>query len=116
MSNVQDNHGTYKTYITGFLLSVFLTAIPFWVVLGEPDISVNWAIGVIFAFGAAQILVHVHYFLHVSVKNEGGWQVMSMAFVAVLVVIVLAGSIWVMFHLNENMMPAHEQIERMRNL
>jgi len=33
-----------------------------------------------------------------------------------LLVIILAGSIWVMFHLNTNMMPAHDQIERLRDL
>ncbi|MEM9880000.1 MAG: cytochrome o ubiquinol oxidase subunit IV, partial [Pseudomonadota bacterium] len=65
---------------------------------------------------AVQMLVHVHYFLHVSLKVDEGWQVMSLAFTAILLIIILAGSIWVMFHLHENMMPAHEQIERVRNL
>ena len=43
-------------------------------------------------------------------------QAMSLIFTAILLVIVLSGSIWVMFHLEQNMMPAHEQIERVRNL
>ncbi len=111
-----ESHGSYRSYIIGFVLSVILTAIPFWVVMSEVDISLAWAIAIIFGLGAIQIMVHVHYFLHVTVKAEQGWQVMSMVFTAVLLVIVLAGSIWVMTHLDENMMPAHEQIERVRNL
>ncbi|WP_424926757.1 cytochrome o ubiquinol oxidase subunit IV [Amaricoccus tamworthensis] len=111
-----ESHGSYRSYIIGFVLSVILTAIPFWVVMSGVDISLAWAIAIIFGLGAIQIMVHVHYFLHVTVKAEQGWQVMSMVFTAVLLVIVLAGSIWVMTHLDENMMPAHEQIERVRNL
>lgn len=112
----QEAHGSYRSYIIGFLLSVVLTAIPFWIVLGEVEISLPWALLVIFGLGAVQIMVHVFYFLHVTVQAEEGWQAMSLLFTAVLLVIILAGSIWVMFHLNENVMPAHEQIERVRNL
>lgn len=110
------SHGSYKSYVTGFVLSVLLTAVPFWVVMGEPDIHLGWAVAIIAGLGAIQIMVHVVYFLHVTVKAEAGWQAMSLGFTAIILVIVLSGSIWVMFHLNNNMMPAHEQIERLRDL
>ncbi|MEM9229232.1 MAG: cytochrome o ubiquinol oxidase subunit IV [Pseudomonadota bacterium] len=117
MSDQADgSHGSYRAYVIGFALSVVLTVIPFWIVMGEATDSQLLALVVIFGMGAVQILVHVHYFLHVTVKAEEGWQAMSLVFTAILLVIVLAGSIWVMFHLHENMMPAHEQIERVRNL
>jgi len=45
------------------------------------------------------------YFLHMTTKSEGGWTMMALIFTIILVVITLAGSIWVMFHLNSNMMP-----------
>ncbi|MEM6634598.1 MAG: cytochrome o ubiquinol oxidase subunit IV [Pseudomonadota bacterium] len=110
------SHGTYRSYITGFVLSVALTVIPFWMVIAEADVSLFLALVVIFGLGSVQIMVHVYYFLHVNLRAEQGWQVMSLAFTAMLVLICLVGSIWVMFHLEENMMPAHEQIERVRNL
>lgn len=109
-------HGSYRYYLIGFGLSVVLTIIPFWIVLAEVDVNLYVALAVIFGFGAIQMMVHVFYFLHVTVAAEKGWQAMSLGFTAVLIVICLAGSIWVMFHLEENMMPAHEQIERARNL
>lgn len=111
-----DAQGSYRSYLIGFALSVVLTVIPFWLVMGDVTSNVALALTVIFALGAIQILVHVHYFLHVTVKAEQGWQVMSLIFTGAILVIVLAGSIWVMLHLEENMMPAHEQIERVRNL
>jgi cytochrome o ubiquinol oxidase operon protein cyoD len=56
-------------------------------------------------FAVVQIVVHMIYFLHMTTKSEGGWTMMALIFTIVLVVITLAGSIWVMFHLNSNMMP-----------
>ncbi|MTI02871.1 MULTISPECIES: cytochrome o ubiquinol oxidase subunit IV [Alphaproteobacteria] len=108
--------GTFKSYVIGFLLSVVLTLIPFWIVLGDVMDNTAWAVAIIFTLGAAQMLVHIHYFLHVTLKAEEGWQAMSLGLTVLLLVIVLAGSIWVMFNLDANMMPAHEQIERVRNL
>ena len=111
-----ESHGSYRSYIVGFVLSVLLTALPFWVVMADVQVNVGVALAIIFGLGAIQMVVHVHYFLHVSVQAEGGWQFMSLIFTAMLLIIIMAGSIWVMFHLHQNMMPAHEQIERMRNL
>ena len=53
-----------------------------------------------------QIVVHMIYFLHMNTKSEGGWTMMALIFTLILVVIVLTGSIWVMYHLNANMMPS----------
>ena len=114
--DTHDSHGSYRSYLIGFALSVLLTAIPFWIVLGDVDVSLGVALAVIFGLAAVQIVVHAAYFLHVTVHAEEGWQFMSLIFTVMLVVICLVGSVWVMFHLDENMMPAHEQIERVRNL
>ncbi|WP_386679015.1 cytochrome o ubiquinol oxidase subunit IV [Loktanella sp. R86503] len=113
--DTHEAHGSYRSYIIGFVLSVVLTAVPFWIVMAEVDIHLWLALSIIFGLGAVQIMVHVVYFLHVTVKAESGWQVMSLAFTGVLLLIVLVGSIWVMTHLNNNMMPQHEQMEMMRN-
>ncbi|GAA0847296.1 MAG: cytochrome o ubiquinol oxidase subunit IV [Cupriavidus sp.] len=98
-------HATLGGYLTGFVLSVFLTAVPFWLVLGKViDKSSTTAI-VILLIGAVQIVVHMIYFLHMNAKSEGGWNMLSLMFTLTLVVITLTGSLWVMFHLNSNMMP-----------
>ena len=111
-----DARASYRSYIIGFVASLVLTIVPFWLVMSGVEIGIGWALAVIFGLGAVQIMVHISYFLHVTVKAEDGWQAMSLIFTAIILVIILAGSIWVMFHLHENMMPAHEQIERVRNL
>lgn len=97
-------HVSRRGYLTGFALSVVLTAIPFWVVM-TGALSPNWTVAVVVAAAVAQILVHTVYFLHVNTTSEGGWTLMSYAFAAVVVLIVIAGSLWIMYHLNTNMMP-----------
>ena len=101
------SHGSYKSYVIGFALSVVLTVIPFWLVLADVGNSVGWVLTVIFVLGAAQILVHIHYFLHVDLQAEQGWQAISLIFTGIILFVVLAGSIWVMYHLHTNMMPPH---------
>ena len=98
-------HGTHATYMIGFALSVFLTAIPFWLVMGDVFRSSQVAGVVIMAFAAVQIVVHMVYFLHMNRKSEGGWILMSLLFTGIIIVIALVGSLWVMHHLDANMMP-----------
>jgi cytochrome o ubiquinol oxidase operon protein cyoD len=98
-------HGSLKGYLTGFGLSILLTAIPFWVVMGDVFRSTTTAAVVVLVFGVVQIYVHMIYFLHMNSKAEQGWTMLSMIFTVVLVLITLGGSFWVMFHLNSNMMP-----------
>lgn len=109
-------HGSFKSYMIGFVLSVILTIIPFYIVMGDALDSRLLAIAIIFVLGAIQMVVHIVYFLHINSRVEEGWLAMALTFTVLLVVIVLSGSIWVMFNLEENMMPAHEQIERVRSL
>ena len=98
-------HATVKGYVVGFLLSVVLTAIPFWLVMGKvlPSSATGF---IILGFAAVQMVVHMIYFLHLNGKVEGGWSMLALLFTAILVVIMLAGSVWVMYNMNTNMMPA----------
>nr|WP_231472297.1 cytochrome o ubiquinol oxidase subunit IV [Pseudoxanthomonas suwonensis] len=94
-----------RDYVTGFILSVILTAIPFWLVMGDVISDSGTTALVILGFAAVQIVVHMVYFLHMNPRSEGGWNMLALIFTTVFVVIILAGSLWVMFHMNANMMP-----------
>jgi cytochrome o ubiquinol oxidase operon protein cyoD len=107
-------HSTLKGYLTGFVLSLVLTAIPFWLVMGKVFERPGATAAVLLGFAAVQIVVHMVYFLHMNAKSEGGWTLLALIFTLVLVVIALSGSLWVMYHLNENMMPA--SMPDMRNM
>jgi len=98
-------HGSMKDYVIGFVLAVLLTAIPFWLVMNK-TIESSATMGlVLLAFAAVQIVVHIVYFLHMNSKSEGGWNMLALIFTVVIVGITLSGSLWVMYHMNHNMMP-----------
>jgi cytochrome o ubiquinol oxidase operon protein cyoD len=99
------DHGSLKGYMTGFVLAVLLTAIPFWLVMGKVFDKSSTTALVVLAIAAVQIVVHMVYFLHMNTRAEGGWSMLALIFTVMLVVIMLSGSIWVMYHLDHNMMP-----------
>jgi len=103
-THAQANHGSRRTYLIGFLLSVVLTALPFWLVMTSALPNQTTAI-VIVIFAVIQILVHTVCFLHVNTRAEGGWTLLAYIFTAVMVLIVISGSLWIMYHLGTNMMP-----------
>lgn len=98
------SHGTFGSYMIGFVLSVILTAIPFWLVMTGKLDNTQTALAIM-GLAAAQIVVHMIYFLHMNGRSEGGWTLLALIFTVIIVVIALAGSLWVMYHLNANMMP-----------
>lgn len=105
--DVAPGHGSRGTYLIGFLISAVLTAVPFWLVMTgalSPQLTAIAIVGC----AIVQILVHTICFLHVNTRAEGGWTLMAYAFTAVMVLIVISGSLWIMYHLNANMMPVAE--------
>ncbi|PAY10107.1 MULTISPECIES: cytochrome o ubiquinol oxidase subunit IV [Bradyrhizobium] len=101
-------HGSLKSYLIGFGLSVVLTAIPFWLVMTGTIADKAVTALIVLVLAAVQIVVHMVYFLHMNTRSENGWTMMAMIFTVVMVVIALTGSLWVMHHLNINMMPMHD--------
>lgn len=105
-----DLHVTSGDYIKGFILAVILTVIPFWLVMADVIQNRTTVVMVLGLFAVVQVVVHMVYFLHMNGKIQGGWTMMSTIFAIVFVIITLAGTLWVMFHMNTNMMPAHKEI------
>jgi cytochrome o ubiquinol oxidase subunit IV len=95
-------------YLIGFGLSVILTAIPFWLVMSNSLGDKRITAIAIMLFAAVQIVVHMIYFLHMNTRSEQGWTMMALIFTIIMVAIALTGSLWVMHHLNVNMMPLHD--------
>ncbi|MFC7379877.1 cytochrome o ubiquinol oxidase subunit IV [Brevundimonas sp. GCM10030266] len=101
------DHGSYRSYLTGFIISAVLTIIPFGLVMSGA-VSSAISIPVIVGFAIVQIVVQIVYFLHLHPKSEGGWNLLAFLFTLIILVIVMSGSLWVMHHLNSNMMQPHD--------
>lgn len=97
------SRGSLKTYLTGFVLSLILTAIPFALVMSGAWSSSATLAG-IFSAGVVQILVHLHYFLHLDTSSAARWNVAALIFTLLIMVFFVAGTFWIMFSLNYRMM------------
>ncbi|MXP51372.1 cytochrome o ubiquinol oxidase subunit IV [Pantoea sp. SoEX] len=95
--------GSVKSYVIGFILSIILTSIPFWIVIFQST-SRCMMLSVIVSCAIIQVLVHLFCFLHLDSKSEDGWNMISLIFSAIIILIIVAGSIWIMSNLNHNMM------------
>lgn len=103
--DTEAGHFTLRTYLTGFLLAAVLTAIPFWIVMTGAIANMAVAGAVIVALAIAQVIVHTVAFLHVNARAQEGWTLVAYVFTAVILLITIGGSLWIMYHLNTNMMP-----------
>jgi cytochrome o ubiquinol oxidase operon protein cyoD len=91
-----------KGYMVGFAASVVLTAIPFLVVM-HPTMSRGTIVAAILAMAIVQVFVHVVCFLHVDTSQQQRWNLVAFVFTLIITLIVVSGSVWIMYHATENM-------------
>ncbi len=110
----EDSHsGTVLTYTLGLVFALLLTGASF--VVSQTDLL--WAPGVpagIAVLAIAQMGVHLVFFLHISTGADNTNNVIALAFGVLIVTLIVSGSLWIMAHLNANMMPASAIMEMHR--
>ena len=94
-------------YTIGLALAVILTATSFWVA----NTSLLWPPGIplgLVVLAIAQMGVHLVFFLHITTGPDNTNNVLALAFGVLIVIIVAAGSLWIMTNLNDSMTPPAE--------
>ena len=92
------------SYVIGLALALVLTGMSFWVA----STSVLWGPGVatgLVVLAIAQMGVHLVFFLHITSGPDNTNNVLALAFGVLIVFLVMVGTIWIMTHMNANMMP-----------
>ena len=92
------------SYVIGLGLALVLTGISFWVA----STSILWGPGVatgLVVLAIAQMGVHLVFFLHITSGPDNTNNVLALAFGVLIVFLVMIGTIWIMAHMNANMMP-----------
>ena len=97
------DHGTVREYITGFALSVLLTVIAFALVMKDM-LSGFSMYATLTVLAVIQLFVQITYFLHLTTAPRMRWNVLSFIFTAIVVAILVAGTLWIMWSLNYYMM------------
>ena len=92
------------SYVIGLVLALILTGVSFWVA----STGVLWGPGVatgLVVLAIAQMGVHLVFFLHITSGPDNTNNVLALAFGVLIVFLVMIGTIWIMAHMNANMMP-----------
>ncbi|WP_298963290.1 cytochrome o ubiquinol oxidase subunit IV [uncultured Methylobacterium sp.] len=92
-----------RSYLIGLALATLLTAASFWVV----HTRLMWAPAIpvaLLVFAVAQMGVHLVFFLHLTTGPDNTNNVMALAFGVLIVVLLFGGTVWIMAHMNHNMM------------
>ena len=97
-------------YTIGLSLAIVLTATSFWVA----NTSLLWLPGVplgLAVLAIAQMGIHLVFFLHITSGPDDTNNVLALAFGVLIIVLVIAGSVWIMANLHANMMPSVELMD-----
>ena len=108
----QREHGTTASYITGFILSLVFTVIPYYLVV-KHVFTGNMILVVILTFAVLQMLVQILFFLHLGRQKKPNWQLFFFASTIGIIVMVVVASLVIMTHLHANMsMPTTADAEK----
>ena len=101
------------SYLIGLGLATLLTVVSFFVarttLVWQPSIPVALVV-----LAIAQMGVHLVFFLHITTGPDNVNNVMALAFGVLIVLLLIAGSLWIMAHLNHNMMPMDQIMQMQR--
>ncbi len=93
-----------RGYLTGLALATLLTVASFWVASGThliygPGIPIALVV-----LAIAQMGIHLVFFLHITTAPDNTNNVLALAFGVLIVFVLVFGTVWVMAHMNQNMM------------
>ena len=99
-----------RGYLLGLALAVALTIASFWAV-GAHEIYRPGAAVALLVLAVAQMGIHLIFFLHITTAPDSVNNIFALAFGVLIVCLVVFGSLWVMIHLNHNMLPMDQLMQ-----
>ncbi len=96
-------HGSLKSYLIGFLVSLVLTSLSFLLVITQVLPS-NLLIYTITGLALLQATFQLIYFLHLGQEGKPHWETFIFFFMLLILLIIAAGSLWIMYDLNQRTM------------
>ncbi|QXH64845.1 MULTISPECIES: cytochrome o ubiquinol oxidase subunit IV [Pseudomonas] len=102
-SSAGTSHGSSRSYLVGFLVSVLLTLVPFALVM-FPSLPRTVTAWLVVALGAIQVIAHLKYFLHLDTAAEQRWNLIALVFSVVIILLLVGLSLWIMDNIHHNML------------
>jgi cytochrome o ubiquinol oxidase operon protein cyoD len=108
-----ETSASFWSYTAGLAFALLLTAASFIVaqtnLLWPPGVPAGLAV-----LAVAQMGVHLVFFLHIGTDSDHTNNVLALAFGVLIVALIVAGSLWIMDHLNANMLSPSAMMELQR--
>jgi len=102
-----------RGYLIGLGLAVLATIASFYIsgttLVWQPSIP-----AALIVLAIAQMGVHIVFFLHITTRPDSMNNVMALTFGVFIVFVLIVGSVWIMFHLNHNMIPMERLMQMQR--
>jgi cytochrome o ubiquinol oxidase operon protein cyoD len=109
-AHAHNAHGSLKSYVVGFALSLILTLLSFGCVMSGA-VPQHLVVPGLVVFCVAQLLVQLVFFLHMSAAPGQRDNLSIGVFTLLIIAIVVVGSLWVMHNMNLYMMhPASQSM------
>ena len=102
--STKNHFGSINSYILGFVLSLLTTLGSYFLVTSN-ILENSFLITAVLTLAVAQLIVQLFFFLHLGQEKKPHWQLMFFIATVGIILLVVVGSIWIMHHLNYNMMP-----------
>jgi cytochrome o ubiquinol oxidase operon protein cyoD len=112
-----DSHGTLRTYVMGFVLSLALTLLAFFMVNKHVssehyELKHGFLIASVVMLAILQLLVQLTFFLHLDREKRPYWNLQVLALAVIVVGIVVGGSLWIMNNLDYHIMESPQETEQ----
>jgi cytochrome o ubiquinol oxidase operon protein cyoD len=102
-----------RGYLIGLGLATLITVVAFFVsrtsLVWQPSIPIA-----LMVLAIAQMGVHLVFFLHITTGPESFNNVLALAFGVLIVFLLIVGSLWIMTHLNHNMVSMEQMLQMQR--
>ncbi len=91
-------------YVVGLFLAALITVVAFFIsgttLVWQPSIPIA-----LLVLAVGQIGVHLVFFIHITTGPDNENNVLALAFGVLIVMLLIVGSLWIMYNMNHNMMP-----------
>jgi cytochrome o ubiquinol oxidase subunit IV len=102
-----------RGYLLGLGLAILLTIASFWADQTREIYSSGIAVALL-VLAVAQIGIHLIFFLHITTDPDNANNILALAFGVLIVCLIVFGSLFVMLHLNHNLMPMDRLMQMQR--
>ncbi len=111
VSKPKDEHGSIKSYVIGFILSLIFTFIPYYLVVNQVTTG-TWLFITILVIAVIQMIIQVTFFLHLGRGPKPNWNLFFFISTVGIILVVVGGSVMIISQLHYNMSPS-DQIKKL---